>query len=85
MSRRTKVFAVILCLVAVVSLVAWPVWNSLQPKPVSDALFKKTKALVEKNPRLQPLWDKAMEDGILTWPEAKEILEKAGEKAEPEE
>jgi len=26
-----------------------------------------------------------MEDGVLTWPEAKAILEKAGEKAEPED
>jgi hypothetical protein len=79
------VFAGIFCLVAVLSFVAYPVWKSFQPKPVSAALFKKAKALVEKNPRLQPLWDKAMEDGILTWAEAKEILEKAGEKAEPEE
>jgi hypothetical protein len=26
-----------------------------------------------------------MEDGVLTWPEAKAILEKAGEKAERED
>jgi hypothetical protein len=81
-----KVFAAILCLVAIVSISAWPVWKKwFHAKPVSAALFERTKAVVEKNPKLQPLWDKAMEDGVLTWPEAKEILEEAGEKAEPEE
>jgi hypothetical protein len=84
MSRRTKVFAAILCLLAVVSISAWPVWKWLHPTPVSPALFERTKAVVEKNPNLKPDWDKAMEDGVLTWPEAKAILEKAGEKAEPE-
>jgi hypothetical protein len=75
----------IFCLVAIGIIVAWPVWKWLKPQPVSTALFERVKAVVKKNPRLQPAWDKAMEDGVLTWPEAKEILEKAGEKAEPEE
>jgi hypothetical protein len=83
--RRTKQFAAILCLVAMISITAWPVWKWLHPKPVSASLFERTKTVVEKNPRLQPLWDRAMQDGVLTWPEAKEILESAGEKAEPEE
>jgi hypothetical protein len=78
-------FGAILCLLAVLPFAAWPVLKWLRPRPVSDALFERTKAVVEKNPRLKPAWDKAMEDGVLTWPEAKEILESAGEKAEPEE
>jgi hypothetical protein len=85
MSRRLKLFTAILGLVAIVSITAWPFWKWLKPKPVSAALHARTKAVVEKNPRLQPAWDKAMEDGVLTWPEAKAILESAGEKAEPEE
>ena len=40
--------------------------------------------VVEQNPQLKPDWDKAMEDGVLTWPEANAILEKVGEKADPE-
>jgi hypothetical protein len=83
-SRRTKLFAAILGIVAVVFLAAWPIWMSLKPKPVSAALFERTKAAVEKNPQLRPAWDKAMEDGVLTWQEAKEILERAGEKVDPE-
>jgi hypothetical protein len=75
----------ILSLLAVVPFAAWPVLKWLKPKPVSPALFERTKAAVEKDPRLRPAWDKAMEDGVLTWPEAKEILESAGEKPEPEE
>jgi hypothetical protein len=31
------------------------------------------------------MWDEAMRDGVLSWEEAKAILEKAGEKGEPEE
>ena len=85
MNRRFKLLAATLCLVAIVLITAWPMWKWLKAKPVSAALHARTKALVEKNPRLQPAWDKAMEDGVLTWPEAKTILESAGEKAEPEE
>ena len=48
-------------------------------------LTERTKALVDKNPRLKADWDKAMEDGVLTWSEANSILEKAGEKADPED
>jgi hypothetical protein len=75
----------ILALVAMVSfVVVWPMYKKLSLKAVSPALQERTRKVVEQNPRLQPDWDKAMEDGVLTWPEAKAILEKAGEKAEPE-
>jgi hypothetical protein len=84
MTRRTKIVAACLCLLAVVVLAAWPIWLALKPKPVSAALFERTKAAVQRNPQLRPEWDKAMEDGVLTWQEAKEILERAGEKVEPE-
>jgi hypothetical protein len=77
----------IIVLLAMIPLLGWPILKKFgtNPKPVSPALFARTKAVVEKNPRLKPEWDKAMADGILTWPEAKDILEKAGETAEPEE
>jgi hypothetical protein len=47
-------------------------------------LIERTKKAVETHPELKPDYDKAMEDGVLTYPEAKAILEKAGEKVEPE-
>jgi hypothetical protein len=74
----------ILVFLALIPFLGWPIWKKLSTKPVSAALFDRTKAVVEKNPQLQPEWDKAMEDGVLTWPEANAILEKVGEKAEPE-
>jgi hypothetical protein len=72
-------------LMAMVFFAAWPAWKWLKFKPVSASVYERTKAAVEKNPRLQPAWDIAMQDGVLTWPEAKVILESAGEKAEPDE
>jgi hypothetical protein len=85
MSRRTKLIGAIFCLVAIVALASWPLWKKLYLKPVSAALFERTKAVVEKNPHLKPDWDRAMEDGVLTWREARDILEKAGQKIDPEE
>jgi hypothetical protein len=75
----------ILMFLALIPFLGWPIYKRFATKPVSTALFERTKAAVEKNPKLKPEWDKAMEDGILTWPEAKDILEKAGETVEPEE
>jgi hypothetical protein len=66
-------------------LVAWPMYKKHHLRAASAALMERTKNVVEKNPQLKPDWDRAMEDGVLTWPEANAILEKAGEKAEPED
>jgi hypothetical protein len=66
-------------------IAAWPIYKKYSLKAVSPSVMERTKKAVEKNPQLKPDWDKAMEDGVLTWPEAKGILEKAGEKAEPED
>jgi hypothetical protein len=74
-----------LCLMVLVFFVSWPVWKWLKFKPVSASMYERTKAAVDKNPRLKPAWDIAMEDGVLTWPEAKVILESAGEEVEPEQ
>jgi hypothetical protein len=86
MNRRTKQVGVVLGLVAVLCfVVGWPLYLWLRVKPVSAALFERTKALVERNPQLRPEWDRAMQDGVLTWREAKSIIERAGEKVDPEE
>jgi hypothetical protein len=91
-SRRTKVFGGIVCLVAVISLASWPAWKLLAAKQASAALYQRTKAVVDKSPHLRPAWDKALEerwpwkkDGVLTRAEAKEILESAGETVGPDE
>jgi hypothetical protein len=86
MSRRSKQIWAVLGLVAMVCFTAaWPAYKKLSVKPVSASLMEKTKKVVEKNPQLQPDCERAMEDGVLAWPEAKPILEKAGEKAELED
>ena len=85
MRGRTKKIWAVLALLAMASFtLAWPIYKKLSVRPASAALMERTKRAVEKNPQLQPDWDKAMEDGVLTWTEANAILEKAGEKAEPE-
>jgi hypothetical protein len=63
----------------------FPVGDHDDVKSVNAATYARTKAAAEKNPRLQPAWDIALQDDVLTWPEAKVILESAGEKAEPDE
>ena len=85
MNRRFMTVGAVLGLIAMVFFVSWPVWKAIKFKPVSAATYARTKAAVEKNPRLQPAWDIAIQDDVLTWPEAKVILESAGEKAEPDE
>jgi hypothetical protein len=85
MKRRTMVIGAILVLVAMACfVVALPIYRKYSLKPASASLRERTKKVVEQNPRLRPDWDRAMEDGVLTWPEANAILEKVGEKAEPE-
>jgi hypothetical protein len=83
-SGQTKRFGAILCLVAIVSFSVWPLWKWLSVKSASAALQARTQAAVEKHPELKPAWNIAMQDGVLTYGEAKEILEAAGEKVDPE-
>jgi hypothetical protein len=86
MSRRSKQIVAVLALVATACLiVSWPMYKKYRLTPASSTLRERTKKAVEKDPKLQPDWDKAMEDGVLTRDEAKAILEKAGEKVEPED
>ena len=82
--RSKKIWAVLALIAMVCFVAAWPIYKKYSIKPVSASLMERTKQAVEKNPQLKPDWDRAMEDGVLTYPEAKEILEKAGEKVEPE-
>lgn len=77
-------FGVILCLVAMVAFMAWPLWQWLTVKAASAALQERARVALEKHPELKPAWNIAMMDGVLTWAEAKEMLEAAGEKVDPE-
>jgi hypothetical protein len=81
-NRQTKRFGVILALVAIVSFSAWPLWDWLYVQSADHALVVRTKMLVDKNPQLKADWDQAMADEVLSVPEAKAIVEKAGEKVE---
>jgi len=85
MNSQMMKFGAILALVAMVSFSIWPLWKWLSVKSASAALQARTKALVEKHPELKPAWNIAMQDGVLTYDEAKEIVEGAGEKVEPEQ
>jgi hypothetical protein len=80
MSQRNKLVGVILCLMAMSFFAALPFWKWFVDRAVSAPLQARTRTLVEAKPELQPAWDVALEDGVLTHGEAKVIVEAAGEK-----
>lgn len=84
MTQRTKNFGAVLCLMAMAFFAGWPFWSWLNAKAVSATLRARTEALVAKSPQLKPAWDIALHDDVLTYPEAKVIVEAAGEKLDPE-
>jgi hypothetical protein len=84
-NRRIIACGAILALMGMVFFVSWPIWKSIKFRPCSAALYQRTKAAVDKDPRLKPAWDIALQDDVLTYSEAKIILESAGEKVEPED
>ena len=86
MNRRTfLILGTVLMFLALLPFVGWPVYKKLTLKKASPALIERTKKAVEKHPELKPDYDKAMEDGVLSYDEAKEILEKDGETVRPDE
>jgi hypothetical protein len=80
-----QIWASLALLAMVAFILAWPMYKKHTLRAARASLVERTKRVVEKNPYLQPDWDKAMADGVLTWSEANAILQKAGEKAEPED
>jgi len=86
MSRRTLlIVGTALTFLALLPFVGWPLYKKLTLKKASPALIERTGKALEKHPELKPDYDKAMEDGVLSYDEAKEILEKAGETVRPDE
>ena len=85
MDRKTTQIGATLCLMAMAFFAAWPFWKWVNGRAVSATLRSRTQSLVEKNPQLQPAWTIAMQDEVLTLPEAKVIIDAAGEKVEPNE
>lgn len=84
MNSKTKNVGVILALMAMAFFAGWPFWTWVSQRPVSANLQARTAALIEKNPQLKPAWTIAMQDDVLTLPEAKVIVEAAGEKVDTE-
>ena len=86
MTRRTfLIFGTALTLLALLPFLGWPLYKKLTLKKASPALIERTRKEVEKHPELKPDYDKAMEDDVLSYDEAKEILEKAGETVGPDD
>jgi hypothetical protein len=42
-------------------------WKAIKSTSTNTARLSRTKAAAEKNPRLQPAWDLALHDDVLTW------------------
>jgi hypothetical protein len=76
---------VVLALLALLPFVGWPLYKRFTLRRASPALIERTTKALGSHPELKPDYDKAMEDGILSYDEAKEILEKAGETVRPDE
>jgi hypothetical protein len=84
--RRTfLIFGTVLTFLALLPLVGWPLYEKLTVKKASPALIERTRKAMEKHPELKPDYDKAMEDGVLSYDKAKELLEKTGETVGPDE
>jgi hypothetical protein len=84
MNQRSKLIGVVLCLMAMSFFAALPFWKWFGARAVAAPLQARTRALVDANPALKPAWDVALEDEVLTYPEAKVIIEAAGEKIDVE-
>ena len=86
MSRRTLlIVGTVLTFLALMPFLFWPLYKKLTLKKASPALIERTSKAVETHPELKPDYDKAMEDGVLSYDDAKKILEKAGETVRPDE
>lgn len=70
---------------AMTFFVAGPVWTWIYAQRVSSRVFESTKLRVEKYPQLQPAWEIAMQDGVLTISEAKVMADSVGEDLGPEQ
>jgi hypothetical protein len=84
MNQRSKLIGVVLCLMAMSFFAALPFWKWFSTRAVTTAVQARTRSLVDANPQLQPAWDVALQDGALTYSEAKVIVEAAGEKIDVE-
>ncbi|MEI7686294.1 MAG: hypothetical protein WCL32_14815 [Planctomycetota bacterium] len=84
MSRSVTILGVVLMLGALGGFVGWPVWKKMTIREASAQLQARTKAAVDANLKLRPDWDAAMQDNVLSFDEAKTILEKSGQKVDPE-
>ena len=82
MNTRTKQIGGVLALMAMAFFAGMPFWNWVHARGVTASLQQRTRTLVEQNPQLRVAWEVAMCDGVLTFPEAKLIIESAGEKVE---
>ena len=85
MRGRTKLIGAIAGIVAILIIVTFPFWSWLYVRTASAALRQRAQRLVDQNPQLQAAWAKALQDNVLTRPEAVQIVEQAGEKVSPQE
>jgi hypothetical protein len=83
--KKLLIFGTVLMFLALIPFVGWPIYKNLTLRKARQALIERTTKAVEKHPELKPDYDKAMEDGVLSYDEAKQILEKAGETVGPDE
>jgi hypothetical protein len=74
----TKTKRNILIALAIVVGIGVSVWYDLA-KPANERIQAGVQKILAKEPRVKPLYDEAMKDGVLTILEAKEIIDRANE------
>ena len=72
--KWAKIIAFVVAGAVVVGL--W-VWYDMHNKPANPRIQEGVKRIVEKEPRVKPMYDSAMEDGMLTLSEARAIINEA--------
>jgi len=69
----------LLWLLVVVAVALIWAWYDLQTKPANERLQAGVRKIILMEPRVKPLFDEAMKDGVLTTLEANAIVGKATE------
>jgi hypothetical protein len=64
--------------VVVLGSLGWA-WYELRNKPANERIQDGVRQIISKEPRVKPLYDQVMKDGVLTVLEANEIVDKANE------
>jgi len=74
-----RLLRIILIVIAVLAIGGAWAWYELSTKPANERIQAGVRKLLKTEPRLRPLYEEAMKDGVLTTGEAMKITRRANE------